>query len=205
MKKFFALVLSAVLLVGALAACGGDKEAASGDGLEGTWRAELDFTDMMNQQIAAQAAGMEEYIKISGFNMVMVMELNGDGTYSLTVDEDALADSMESVKENMKDGMDAYFQDTLGVSLEDILATQGMSVDDLMDQFDVSAMTGEVKAEGQYKADGDKLYMSGSLDEAPDSNYLAFEQSGNSLSLNIGNGQVPSGMEDFLPLEFDRA
>ncbi len=211
MKKFLALVLSAVLLVGVLAACGGDK-AASGDGLEGTWRTEIDMAEMINEQMAA--SGMGEFVNISDFSLAMVMEIKGDGTYAMTVDKDALTSSMEGVKEDLKSGVTAYMENMLkeqgvDMSVEDALAASGMSLDDMVDQAfseeTMDEMTSGLHIEGQYKAEDGKFYTSGSVDEAPGDNYESYTLDGDTLTLDAGSSEVPSEMEAFLPLVFTRA
>ena len=212
MKKLLALVLSAVLLVGVLAGCGGGKEAASGEGLEGTWRTEIDMADMINEQMAA--SGMGEFMNISDFSITMVMDIKGDGTYAMTVDKDALAGSMEGVKEDMKSGVTAYMESMikeqgLDISVEDAMAASGMSLDDMVDQaFSEEAMdemTAGLHIEGQYKAEDGKFYTSGSVDEAPSDNYESYTLDGDTLTLDAGSTDVPSEMEAFLPLVFTRA
>ncbi len=211
MKKFLALVLSAVLLVSVLAACGG-KEAASGDSLEGTWRTEIDMAEMINEQMAA--SGMGEFVNISDFSITMVMDIKGDGTYAMTVDKDALAGSMEGVKEDMKNGVTAYMENMLkeqglDMSVEDAMAASGTSLDDMVDQaFSEEAMdemTAGLHIEGQYKAEDGKFYTSGSVDEAPSDNYESYTLDGDTLTLDAGSSEVPSEMEAFLPLVFTRA
>ncbi len=211
MKKFLALVLSAVLLVGVLAGCGGDK-SASGDSLEGTWRANLDMTDMFNEQMAA--GGMGEFMNISEFGITMVMEFKSDGTYSLSADEDALASSMEGLKEELKSSATAYLENMLkeqglDMSVEDALAASGMSLDDMLNQIfseeSMNELTAGMKSEGQYKAEDGKLYTSDSVDEAPGDSYESYTLDGDTLTLDAGDSEVPSGLEDLLPLVFTRA
>ncbi len=212
MKKFLALVLSAVLLVGVLAGCGGGKESASGDGLEGTWRTEIDMAEMINEQMAA--SGMGEFVNISDFSLAMVMEIKGDGTYAMTVDKDALTSSMEGVKDDLKSGVTAYMENMLkeqgaDMSVEDALEASGMSLDDMVDQAfneeTMDEMTAGLHIEGQYKAEDGKFYTSGSVDEAPSDNYESYTLDGDTLTLDAGSTEVPSEMEAFLPLVFTRA
>lgn len=204
MKKFLALVLSAVLLVSVLAACGGDKKAASGDGIVGKWNASVDMTDYINQTL--EAGGMGEFVQLSDFEMVMVMELKSDNTYTLTVDKDALADSMEGVKDQMKDGLGEYFAQMMpGVDFEQALAQSGMSMDDMLDQsMDLDAMSGSLNLAGQYKAEDGKLYMSNDTGVEPTENYLTYDLSGDTLKLDAGNATPEASLSALLPFNFER-
>ncbi len=211
MKKFLALILSAVLLVGVLAACGGGDKAASGDGLEGTWRTEIDMADMINQKLAA--GGMGEFVNISDFSITMVMDIKGDGTYAMTVDKDALNGSLEGVKEDMKNGVISYMENMikeqgLNMSVEDAMAAANISLDDMIDQAfseeAVGEMTANMNIEGQYKAEDGKFYTSGSVDEAPSDNYETYTLDGDTLTLDVSDVEVPSSLEQFLPMVFTR-
>lgn len=203
MKKIFVLLLGAALLLGALAGCGGSK-SASGAVLQGTWRAELDMADMLNEQLAA--SGMGEFVNISDFDMALVLDLKDNGTYSMTMDEDALANSMEGVKDQLKAGITAYFEKVMpGQSVESALATVGMNIDDLMDQaLNVDNLSGSFKVEGQYRAEEGKLYLSSSVDAEPTSNYVSCQQSGDTLTLDEGSTAAGGSMAQLLPMVFQR-
>lgn len=209
MKKFLALVLSAVLVIGLLAGCGDGKSKATSTGLEGKWLCNMDMTDMLNEMMASSGAG--EMFNLSDFQMPLTLELKADGTYVMSVDEAGLKDSMNGLKEQMKDSMTAYLEQSLagtGMSVEDALAATGMDMDELMDQaFSEESLSGlldNATAEGKYKAEDGKLYTSDSLSAEPGSNYVEYTQQGDTLTLDAGNGEVPSSMADFLPLTFSR-
>ena len=206
MKKFLALMLAALMLVGVLAACGGsnDKGSASGDGLEGKWSASLDMTDMLNEQMTA--AGLGEFIQFDDFGLVLAMELKSDSTYTLKVDKDALAGSLDSVKGQMKDGMTKYFAELMpGVDVDDALAQMGMNMDDLLDQsLDLDTMAGSLDLAGQYKYEDGKLYMSNDVSEAPSDNYLTCTLDGNTLALDAGSSAPDASLAAMLPFVFQR-
>ena len=205
MKKFLALALSTVLLVCVLAACGGgDKGAVSGDGIEGKWSASLDMTEMLNQQMAT--AGLGEFMQFSDFDLVLAMELKGDSTYTLKVDKDALAGSLDSVKGQMKEGMTKYFAELMpGVDVDDALAQMGMNMDDLLDQsLDLDTMAGSLDLAGQYKYEDGKLYMSNDVSEAPSDNYLTCTLDGNTLALDAGSSAPDASLTAMLPFVFER-
>ena len=205
MKKFLALVLAAVMLVGVLAACGGSKDTVvSGDGIEGKWSATLDMTKMLNEQM--DTAGLGEFMQFSDFDLVLAMELKGDGTYTLKVDKDALAGSMESVKGQMKEGMTKYFADLMpGVDVDEALGLMGMDMDSLLDQsLDLDAMADSLDLAGQYKAEDGKLYLSNDVSEAPSDNYLSCALDGNTLKLDAGNTAPDASLAGMLPFVFER-
>ncbi len=209
MKKLLARILSAVLLVGVLAGCGGSGEkTASGDGLEGVWRAETDLSDAVNQYLAG--SGMGEFVNISEFSAARVLEVKDDGTYAMTVDKDALAASLKDVAVQVKDGAIAYmekmFQDQ-GLEFNVDEAMAGVDIDGMANQIfseeAVNAMADSVALAGRYKVEEGKFYLSDSPDKEP-GGYVSFVLNGDALTLDKGDGEVPGGLERFLPMEFAR-
>lgn len=204
MKRIIALLLSAVLLVGVLAGCGGGRKRALGTGLEGKWSTTVDMTDMINQQLAG--SGMGEMLQISDFSMVLVMEFKSDNVYTLTLDEDALAESFEGLKGQLKEGLNNYFAQLMpGVDVDQALAQAGMSMDDLLDRsMDLNSLSGTLDLAGQYKIDGDKLYLSNSVTEEPGSNYVTYTLSGDVFTMDTGNTTPDSSLDAMLPFVFQR-
>lgn len=213
MKRFLALILSAVLLVGALAGCGnGGEKSPSGDGLEGVWHAEMDMSEAVNERLAA--GGMGEFVTVSDFPVTRVLTLNGDGTYTMTVDKDALTASLKGITGEIKDGVIAYMEEMieergLNISVDEAMAS--VDVDSMVDQVvgeeAVSAMADSMTIEGRYEAEDGKLYASGSLDTEPGSIYEAYTLNGDTLTLDKGNGEFPSALESleqFMPIAFTR-
>ena len=186
MKKIFALMLAALMLVGVLAACGGDKASVSDGGLEGKWRTTLDMTEEVNQDLADGELG--EFMEFSDLGVDLVLEFKGDGTYSMTVDEDALADTMESVKTQFKEGMSNYLAEMMpgvDLDLDELMAEMGLDLDELVDSVDMASELREYNMAGQYKAEGGKLYLSESADEEPPvDEYDVYILDGDTLTMN---------------------
>ncbi len=209
MKKLLAQILSAVLLVGVLAGCGGSGEkTASGDGLEGVWRAEMDRSDVVNQYLAG--SGMGEFVNISEFSAACALEVKDDGTYAMTVDKDALAASLKDVAGQVKDGAIAYMEKMFrdqGLEFNVDEAMAGVDIDGMVNQIfseeAVNSMADSVALAGRYKVEEGKLYLSDSLDKEP-GGCVSFVLNGDALTLDKGDGEVPGGLDQFLPMEFTR-
>lgn len=208
MKKRIALLLSFVLVLSlALCACGGDKGGSeTKTTIVGTWETDIDMTDMLNEQMVA--AGVGDFITISSFNLTLIMEFNENGTGALRMDEKALEKSFEGLADDMAKGMKSYFS-SMGLDLDELLAMEGMSMDDFIDEMmaemDVESMGMEFNLEFNYKTEGDKLYISEDIDsEINTDTYNTYELKGNTLTLDAGNEVLDDGMEILFPMTLKR-
>lgn len=167
------LVLTMVMMLGG---CGASQK----DALLGTWEATLDLTEMMNEEMQMDEE-MAEYITVSDFSLKMVMTFNEDDTYSMNIDKASVEAAMESMMGDLEAGMTKYFEDMLtemgmtDVSVDDLLAEMGMSMDQLMEESYAAAMEeedlfGELDAEGNFKVKDGKIFLSDGKDYAVDEN-----------------------------------
>ena len=192
MKKLTAKLLALMLalaLVLSLTACGGSDQKK----LVGTWECEVDFAPLYNQGMENEEGG--EYLMVKSLPVVLQMTFREDGTCAMSVHEDSLIAAMEILKETLKTGLEDYLMAMLGVavegmSIDDVLALMGTSMDDMIDSLvteDVIAeMADELVSEGNYMAEDGKLYVSDSLDEAVDvaeDAYSTYTLKGDTLTL----------------------
>ena len=209
MKKRIALLLSFVLVLSlALCACGGNKAT-----LVGTWKADINLVDMLNQEM--EAAGMGDFIKLESFNLPLVLEFKEDGTGSMSVDQEAMTATIDKLAADLTAGLEAYFTEYfasmgLEIDLDEALAATGISMDDLVNEikaeFAGEDAFAEFTNEFKYKAEEGKLYMSESLDAEITETYNTYELKGNTLTLDIGNEEIEDEMADILfPLTLTRA
>lgn len=216
-KRLLALTVALVMLVscvGLLAGCGGDK----GKDLVGTWTAELDMTEGMKasfvDEMAAEIAGaglgdlsaddLFDLTRMSGV-MEWKMVMNEDGSMTMTMDgqkmadslKDVIADSEVKIKAAIPTIMEAMFAQQ-GMSMADmeaLLAAQGMSMDDMVEELggelsaafseglaDMDASDMSVEESGYYIVNGNKLYVVDNKGDKPNPDeYLEFELKGEEL------------------------
>ena len=215
MKKRIALLLSFVLVLSlALCACGGGEKKET---LIGTWNATIDIAEVYNAEIAASGdEAMAEYLSVDSFAIPLVMTFNEDGTYSLTVDKEGMDAAMNGLIEDMKVGLEKYFNDYfssmgLEIDVDEALAASGMSLDALVEEMKAEIMTEDMYADmesaGQYKAEDGKLYLTEDVEVEPVGGvYNTYTIEGDTLTIEAGTEELEDEMAELLfPLVLKRA
>lgn len=215
MKKRIALLLSFVLVLSlALCACGGGEKKES---LVGTWNATIDIAEVYNAEIAASGdEAMAEYLSVDSFAIPLVMIFNEDGTYSLTVDKEGMDATMNGLIEDMKVGLEKYFNDYfssmgLEIDVDEALAASGMSLDALVEEMKGEIMTEDMYADmesaGQYKAEDGKLYLTEDVEVEPVGGvYNTYTIDGDTLTIEAGTEELEDEMAELMfPLVLKRA
>lgn len=187
MKKILSLALCGVLLLTSLlafAGCSTEKK------IIGTWEATLDMTEFLNEEMALDE-GMSEYFTVSDFAFVLHFTFNDDGTYKIAIDEDALAATIDSLKDDLAVGMTEYFEDVivssgLSITVEEMLSYSGMDMDELMDESINAEMFDEIVSdfvtEGNYEFSEGNLYTSADFDSEIDKDeYITVAFSGKDI------------------------
>lgn len=216
MKKLFSVVLCLLLSLSmllTLTGCFGEQGK-----YVGTWRASLDLTDVMNDELAKDEE-MGDYFELTDFSVVMYLEFNNDGTYSMWVEEESVEKAMEKMIDDLTLGMEDYLTDYFAsegitVTVQEALDALGKTMEELMDDsFDeemmnetVNDMLEVVNSEGNFKVDGDKLFMSAGLEyNVDESAYEICEISDDILKLLEGEGYTDGGpFADLHPVTFTR-
>lgn len=202
MKRMFAAIMAMIMML-ALAGCGG----SDADALVGNWAAEIDMSSLTNDMLAEMGMGMEEYFQFEDFAITMDLTFNDDGTYSFAMNEDSVKAAVDTMLVTIEDGMIKMLEDQiaeygLDMTVDEMLAASGMSMDDLMAELDAEALVDEMMAdsdsEGNYKAKDGKLYLSDGKDYAVDENiYDTYELDGDTLTLTEHFGEEDEDEQAF--------
>ena len=151
MKKLFAVLLTLVMLLG-LAACGSSGSAAKPT-IVGTWKGSMDMGAVLEMALQME---IDEPISCS-----MTYTFKEDGTTSVSVDEDSLADMMEALTDVVIGMMGEMFGEEF--DFEAMLEEEGMTEEEFREQIMASMnledMMGNMSVEnGYYKYEDGKLY-----------------------------------------------
>lgn len=207
MKKYLSVILCILMTLLTLAGCNASKN------IIGTWSTEVDITDKLNEAFGEDAE-MSEYLKIEKFAIIMKVTFNEDGTYNMTVDADSAEQSVETAKQNLSDGLYKYFEAAIkeqGISLsvEEFLTYAGVDIDamteELFDENTVDNLSTQMTNQGNYKIDGNKLYMSEGTDvEINEEKYEKFKLTSKKLTLleSVGDEEEESAQK--YPMVFNR-
>ena len=201
MKRSIGKIVGILLIVSMLLAFAGCGNSKSGDKEQfvGTWKAELDMTDLFNeglkQEIAQEDEEMASYFDIEHFGFTVIFKFNEDDTYTTEIDDASLNASMDAMKACVRDGMMAYFEDMiaeyeLDMSVEDMLEASGISIEDIIEEGLSADMFDDVLAElemhGNWKAENGKLYTTETVNDKIDKNsYELYEITSEGIKLSL--------------------
>lgn len=151
MKKLFAILLTLAMLLG-LAACGSSGSAAKPT-IVGTWKGSINMGAVLEMALQME---IDEPISCS-----MIYTFKEDGTTSVRVDEDSLADMMETLTDVVIGMMGEMFGEEF--DFEAMLEEEGMTEEEFREQIMASMnledMMGNMSVEnGYYKYEDGKLY-----------------------------------------------
>ena len=218
MMKHISRMLSILLLAAMLLMMTGCSAAGDKEKLIGTWTAELDFAELVNEEIAADEE-MAQYFVIDEMKLVLTMTFHEDDTYSMAIEEDSVEAAILAMKEDLREGMEAYLlalieANEMDMTVDQVLAAMGTDMDTLMNEMfseeSIDAMMaemGDMNQEGNFKAEDGKLHLSDGKDYAVDENeYEVYELTENTLTLSEGVYEEELGdtLEGMYPVVFTK-
>lgn len=147
----------------------------------GTWTADVDIAGIMNESFADSlsiiAKGVASYFDFKEYFITFEITFHEDGTYTRSVDTNALNSLYTRIRNDIYNSLDKYFRDTfkkqgLNGSVDDILRrTMGKSLKQLVDQ-DIMAnlpSTQDIEAEeGCYVVQDNMIFYSSDKQTPPD-------------------------------------
>lgn len=220
MKKVLAILLSIVMIASICMLTGCSDESAK---FVGTWEAEIDITDALNQ-MAAETEGMEDLV-VNDVTLKMQFIFNEDGTYTAGSTEEYINEFVDNYIAQIEDYLIEMLEKEiessgLDMTVDEVLALSGTSLDALIEEMkagvDAEEMIGDMESQGEYKAMAGKLYMSDkeiTLVDCIDSEiYTTYEFDGDTLTFidEIGTEDVESDemseliLDDMFPLTLTR-
>ena len=203
--KLMALLLVLVMAV-SMTACASDQEK-----MVGTWQSDVEFAPVFNDTLSSTEDA--EYLSVESLKIRVILTFTEEGTYTLAADADSMKAAMESLKDSLKVGVERYLEDTIAESgmdltIDEILEIMGTSMDELIDavvsQEMIDEMAQSMVAEGNFKAEDGKLYMSDSLESAIDETvYDTYTLEDDVLTL-VSTTQTDAQADLLYPMTFSR-
>ena len=108
MKRTICIFVSVVMLLSLsclLSGCQSDT-----DDITGSWVADVDYAEALNAGISSVegAVLMKDYLKVDRFVLTTTFTFTENGTYTITYDEDSIANAIQSMKNDFKKGLVGY-------------------------------------------------------------------------------------------------
>lgn len=175
MKKIVTVLLCALLMFSGFAACKeketeNDKKqenvVSNKDRIIGTWEATIDMTEMMKEVFSSDDT-MASFVQVPEFSMKMTFTFNENSLMVMAVDEDSVSESFSKLMEEVKAGLNQYFEQVLeenqlDITVEELLQMSNLDLDQLVDEMSEAAIEAmdleSLSYQCYYEIDGDRLY-----------------------------------------------
>lgn len=180
-----------------LAACGGNDPK---EDLVGAWSGQVDVMDQVVEGMRVTAPEIADELELENFYIPLEMEFRDDNTYTMTVDQEKLDESMDALIQKTVDATLVYLEQELkdqgitNMTVDEVLAQSGMdreSFTDLMEQSMgnlSSSVVQQIQTEGQYRLEGNQMYTSDDKDTEPGSDGATpYTLDGDKLNMDFSN------------------
>lgn len=171
--------------------------------LVGTWSGQVDVMEQVVEGMRLTAPEIADELGMENFYIPLEMEFREDDTYTLTVDQEKLDQSVDELIQKAVDATLVYMEQSLkeqgitDMTVDEALAQSGMDRDSFTALMKASmgqlsaAVAEQIKTEGQYRADKEKLYTSDSTDTKPgDSQYNPYTLDGDALTMDFSEQEM---------------
>lgn len=168
-----------------------DPSADDASTILGSWGAVWDMSGLFNSMIAMGDKSMGEFVHIEKLDFPMQFSFDEDGTYTVSLDEDAIKASLAEIEEDLLNGLNNYFayrieENELNMTVEDLLIASGYeSMDEYLDMVmgGFEGASESLVTTGNWKIEDGKLYMDNENAEIDENEYFTYELTDNELTL----------------------
>ena len=165
----------------------------------GSWTGQVDMMDQVVEGMNLTAPEIAQELEMEAFNLTLEMEFRDDNTYTMTVDQDKLDESIEELIQKTVDATLDYLEQELkdqgitNMTVDEALAQSGMDREsftqlmrDSLSQLSTTVAEG-IQTEGQYRWEDGQLYTSDSVDVEPGSDDpLPCTLDGDTMTMDFG-------------------
>ena len=168
--------------------------------LVGTWSGQVDVMEQVVERMRLTAPEIADELGMENFYIPLEMEFREDDTYTLTVDQEKLDQSVDELIQKAVDATMVYMEQMLkeqgitDMTVDEVLAQSGMdreSFTDLMEQSMgnlSSSVVQQIQTEGQYRLEGNQVYTSDDKDTEPGSDGATpYTLDGDKLNMDFSN------------------
>lgn len=168
--------------------------------LVGTWSGQVDVMEQVVERMRLTAPEIADELGMENFYIPLEMEFREDDTYTLTVDQEKLDQSVDELIQKAVDATLVYMEQMLkeqgitDMTVDEVLAQSGMdreSFTDLMEQSMgnlSSSVVQQIQTEGQYRLEGNQMYTSDDKDTEPGSDGATpYTLDGDKLNMDFSN------------------
>ena len=180
-----------------LAACGGNDPK---EDLVGAWSGQVDVMDQVVEGMRVTAPEIADELELENFYIPLEMEFRDDNTYTMTVDQEKLDESMDALIQKTVDATMVYMEQMLkeqgitDMTVDEVLAQSGMDREsftqlmrDSLSQLS-SSVVQQIQTEGQYRLEGNQMYTSDDKDTEPGSDGATpYTLDGDKLNMDFSN------------------
>ena len=180
-----------------LAACGGNDPK---EDLVGAWSGQVDVMDQVVEGMRVTAPEIADELELENFYIPLEMEFRDDNTYTMTVDQEKLDESMDALIQKTVDATLVYLEQELkdqgitDMTVDEALAQSGMDREsftqlmrDSLSQLSTTVAEG-IQTEGQYRLEGNQMYTSDDKDTEPGSDGATpYTLDGDKLNMDFSN------------------
>lgn len=219
MKKYVARMTSVLLLFTMLFLLGGCSQPTEKDKLLGTWRAEVDLTEKLNEEMGLDEE-MAQYMVVDDFGFAFVVTFNEDDSCKLSLDEASMKEAMEGLKGDLRTGVEKYIGDMMAameidMSLEEFMEASGMDLDAMLDELfgeeamdELFAEMGTLNMDCFYKVQDGKIYLLENKGDAiNEGEYVSYTLEEEQMIFQevVIDGEIDKEMADMmLPMVFNK-
>lgn len=168
--------------------------------LVGTWSGQVDVMDQVVEGMNLTAPEIADELELENFYIPLEMEFRDDNTYTMTVDQDKLDESIEALIQKTVDATLVYLEQELkdqgitNMTVDEALAQSGMDREsftqlmrDSLSQLS-SSVVQQIQTEGQYRLEGNQMYTSDDKDTEPGSDGATpYTLDGDKLNMDFSN------------------
>ena len=200
MKRWYTLCLVVLLLGTMLAGC----RTTDAKQIVGEWSGTADLAEAYKSLLAAADPAVAAHIDLKDFKVELKLTFHSDGTYQLRVSEEDLTAGTQLMEEALRKGLAAYMQAETGKTMDNLLSSAGMTMDEVMDRYfgkDLAQVVRQqLESEGVYKVSGGKLF----LNDQSGNRFFEGKYDVDKNTLRLKSGVTSSLVASLLPLELDR-